>query len=94
MTEEQVLLDPTSENSPLQRPRIPRPRSLDGLTIGLLDIAKRQGDVFLDRIEERFTARGNAVKRFRKPRFSILAPAGLKQEIKASCDIVVEGLAD
>ena len=47
-----VLLDPTSERSPSQRPRLPRPERLDGLTIGLLDIAKARGDVFLDRLDE------------------------------------------
>ena len=31
-----VLLDPTSERSPTIRPRLSRPESLDGLTIGLL----------------------------------------------------------
>ena len=45
-----VLLDPTSERSPTIRPRLSRPDSLNGLTIGLLDIAKPRGDVFLDRL--------------------------------------------
>ena len=38
-----VLLDPTSERSPTIRPRLPRPERLDGLTIGILDIAKARG---------------------------------------------------
>ena len=41
-----VLLDPTSERSPTIRPRLPRPERLDGLKIGILDIAKSRGDVF------------------------------------------------
>jgi len=32
---------------------LPRPQSLDGLTIGILDIAKSRGDVFLHRLGER-----------------------------------------
>jgi hypothetical protein len=34
-----VLLDPTSERSPTIRPRLPRAERLDGLKIGILDIA-------------------------------------------------------
>jgi hypothetical protein len=94
MTDPQVLLDPTSELSPMQRPRRARPLSLDGLRIGLLDISKKRGDVFLDRLEELLVARGLAVKRYRKPRFSILAPTELKQQIRKECDLLIEALAD
>jgi len=90
----QILLDPTAERSPVQRPRLPRPSSLNGRTIGLLDISKRRGDVFLDRLEILLRERGLAVRRYRKPRFSILAPVDLQQQIQADCDIVVEALAD
>jgi hypothetical protein len=45
-----ILLDPTSERSPAIRPRLPRPENLDGLTVGILDIAKSRGDVFLHRL--------------------------------------------
>ena len=51
MTESQILLDPTAELSPIQRPRRLRPSALEGLTIGLLDISKKRGDVFHDRLE-------------------------------------------
>jgi hypothetical protein len=89
-----VLLDPTSELSPTERPRRARPSSLTGLRVGLLDISKRRGDVFLDRVEERLHARGLEVRRYRKPRFSILAPGELKQQIRKECDLVIEALAD
>jgi hypothetical protein len=94
MSEPQVLLDPTSELSPAQRPRRARPSSLDGLTIGLLDISKRRGDVFLDRLDALLRERGLDVRRYRKPRFSILAPPALKRQIQEECDVVVEALAD
>jgi hypothetical protein len=64
------------------------------LRFGLLDIAKARGDVFLDRLEELLGERGHPVRRYRKERFSILAPDALQQEIKAECDIVIEALAD
>lgn len=94
MNQTTVLLDPTSEISPVKRPRLTRPASLQGRRFGLLDINKARGDVFLDRIEELLKARGHAVSRYRKPRFSILAPVELKQRIASQCDIVVEALAD
>ena len=94
MTDAIVLLDPTAELSPVKRPRLARPASLDGLRFGLIDINKARGDVFLDRVETLLAARGHTVHRYRKPRFSILAPAELKQQIASQCDIAVEALAD
>jgi len=91
---EQILLDPTAEVAPVRKPRIPRPVSLDGLTVGLLDIAKPRGDEFLDRLEELFAERGIAVRRFRKERFSKVGAPELKHEIGEACDVVVEALAD
>ena len=88
------LLDPTAETAPQLRPRRERPKSLEGATIALLDINKPRGDEFLDRLEELLAARGLRVERFRKPRFSRIAPDELKQEIAARCAAVVEALAD
>ncbi len=88
------LLDPTSERTPAQRERTPRPSSLDGLTVGLLDIAKARGDVFLDRLDELLTERGLRVERFRKPTFTKVLPASLGREISACSDVVIEALAD
>ncbi|HLJ68862.1 MAG TPA: UGSC family (seleno)protein, partial [Chloroflexota bacterium] len=64
------LLDPTSERTPAARQLAPRPASLEGLRIGLLDIAKARGDVFLDRLAELLAARDLQVTRFRKPTFT------------------------
>ncbi len=89
-----TLLDPTSEQKPAQRERVKRPQSLDGLTIGLLDISKSRGDVFLDRIETHLTQRNLKVNRYTKPTFTRPAPIELQQQIATECDVVVEGLAD
>lgn len=94
MTESIALLDPTAERSPAARARLPRAATLEGLTVGLLDISKARGNIFLDRLDELLTGRGVAVKRYRKPTFTRLAPTALKQQIAAECDVVVEGLAD
>ena len=89
-----VLLDPTSERSPTLRPRLPRPDSIDGLTIGLLDIAKPRGDVFLDRLDERLRGRGIAVRRYKKPTNTRPAPVPLQQQIATEVNLVIEGLSD
>ena len=94
MSDTRTLLDPTSEQKPAQRERVKRPASLEGLTIGLLDISKNKGDIFLDRIESHLTDRGLKVNRYIKPTFTRPAPVELQQQIATECDVVVEGLAD
>jgi hypothetical protein len=89
-----VLLDPTSERSPTIRPRLPRPEKLDGLTIGILDIAKSRGDVFLHRLGQRIGERGIAVKHYAKPTNTRVAPLPLRQQIAAEVNLVIEGLSD
>ncbi len=89
-----TLLDPTSERAPVQRERLARPPALDGLHVGLLDISKARGNVFLDRLEELLTARGIRVSRFAKPTFTKPAPIDLRHEISTTCDVVIEALAD
>lgn len=89
-----TLLDPTGERSAGTRERAVRPAGLDGLTIGLLDITKARGDVFLDRIAEVLTERGHTVVRYAKPTFTKPAPVDLRHEISTKCDVVIEALAD
>jgi hypothetical protein len=89
-----IVLDPTSERSPAHRERIARPATLEGLTVGLLDISKARGNVFLDRLDERLQERGLRVERFRKPTFAKPAPVDLRHEITTTCDVVIEALAD
>jgi hypothetical protein len=89
-----LVLDPTSERAPAQRERLPRLDSLAGRRVGLLDISKPRGDVFLNRLEARLRERGAEVARYRKPTFTKPAPPDLRQEIAVHCDAVVEALAD
>lgn len=90
-----VFLDPTDEQAPVERPRAPRAAALAG-TVGLLDIAKPRGDVFLARVEEilRERAPGIDIVRFRKPTFTKPAPEDLRLEIARRCTAVIEALAD
>jgi hypothetical protein len=78
----------------MSRERLARPPGLQGLTVGLLDISKPRGDVFLDRLDERLTERGITVKRYMKPTVAKPAPIPLRQQIISEVDVVIEGLAD
>ncbi len=89
-----VVLDPTGERSPTTRERVARLDTLEGKTVGLLDISKPRGDLFLDTIEARLRDRGAEVLRFKKPTFTKPAPVDLRHEIATRCDAVVEALAD
>ncbi len=89
-----IVLDPTVGKVGTSIETVPRPASLEGLTVALLDISKARGNIFLDRVEEQLTKRGISVKRFQKPTFSKPAPVDLRHEIAASCDAVIEALAD
>jgi hypothetical protein len=89
-----VVLDPTGELAPAQRELTARPASLEGLTVGLLDISKPRGDVFLDRLEQLLMERGLRTVRYRKPTFTKNAPIDLRHEIASQCDVVIEALAD
>jgi hypothetical protein len=89
-----VVLDPTAEDTPATRDVQPRPSTLEDLTIGLLDISKPRGDVFLDQVERRLRERGLNVARYRKPTFTKPAPIDLRHEIAIKCDVVIEALAD
>ena len=88
------VLDPTSERQVAERQRLDRPATIAGLRVGLLDISKPRGDVFLDRIEARLAEAGATVQRYRKPTFSKPAPVDLRHEIATQCDVVIEALAD
>ena len=89
-----VVLDPTAENAPAERTLLDRPPSIEGLTVGLLDISKPRGDVFLDQLEGHLRDRGATVERFAKPTFTKPAPVDLRYEISQRCHVVIEALAD
>ena len=94
MSARRVVLDPTGERVPVRRTLAPARARLDGCVVGLLDISKARGDVFLDRIEQLLAERGARVLRYAKPTFTKPAPADLRHEIASQCNLVIEALAD
>ncbi len=94
MTATRYVLDPTGERTVAERQQLDRPAAIGGLRVGLLDISKPRGDVFLDRLQELLTEAGAKVARYRKPTFTKPAPVDLRHEIATQCDLVIEALAD
>ncbi len=89
------FLDPTDPVT-VTRKTAPRPETLEGKVITLLDIGKAKGDHLLDRLEEllRERTRPKAILRRRKPTFARPAPDDLRREILNESDVVIEALAD
>jgi hypothetical protein len=94
VNETTIMLDPTAETSAPRRERRPPPPSLEGRVVGLLDIGKARGDVFIGRLEERLAERGVTTRRYAKPTNTKVAPVALAQTIASECDVVVESLSD
>ena len=90
------ILDPTTEVNPRRIAYAPRPGTLEGLTIGLVDNTKHNSDAILLRIakilEDKHGAKAHLIKRKKS---SGAAPhAEIVDEYKASCDIIVAGVGD
>ena len=75
-------------------PLAPRPASISGRRVVLLDIRKNRGTEFLDRIETLLQAEGPTTARTAKEIFSKPATLALMDDIARDADLVVEALAD
>ena len=92
-----ILVNPMNEAVPEEASAAARLQTLAGKTIGLLDISKPGGDIFLDRVAALLAERFGVaqVLRFKKPTFAKPAPPGVTEALVAAHpDAVVEGLAD
>ena len=89
-----VLLDPTAEDETALRTRAEPLADVTGHVVGLLDISKPRGNVYLDEIERLLVDRGVSVLRYVKPTHARPAPVDLRLEITKSCAAVIEALAD
>jgi len=92
-----ILVNPLDETVRFQGTPAARLDTLEGKTIGLLDISKPGGGIFLDHIERLLREHHGVsqVVRVAKPTFTKPAPASvIDQLIAARCDAVIEALAD
>ena len=87
-------VSPFDERRRAAEPLAPRPASLEGARVALLDINKRRDDEFLDRVEELLRGRGASTFRIAKQIFSKPAAPEIVRRIANRGDLAVEGLAD
>ena len=88
------FVSPFDERVRASEPIAPRPASIGGRRVVLLDIRKNRGAEFLDRIETLLRAAGAATARTTKEIFSKPAALALIGDIAGQADLVVEALAD
>jgi hypothetical protein len=90
------LYDPTASTTPSATPLAARVSDLNDKVIGMLDISKPKGNVFLDRLTERIQERYRPREIIRrvKPTFTRPAPEEIRKELEQKCDVVIEALAD
>ncbi len=90
-----TLVNPLNEAVPRDQAPATRLTRLEGKRIGLLDISKPGGNVFLDRIEHLLKERYGVAEVIRemKPTFAKPAPAAVVEKIQ-NADAVIEALAD
>jgi hypothetical protein len=91
-----VVLDPTDESVAGQASLAPRPNSLEGKVIGLLDNSKLNSDRFLDMLVEELSERYKfaGMVRARKPSASRVVPEETLKELVDKCDVVITAVGD
>ena len=87
-------VSPFDERRREAEPLAPRSKPLRDASVALLDISKRRGDEFLDRVEARLRAEGAQAFRLTKEIFSKRASPEIIRRIANRGDLAVEGLAD
>ena len=92
MTTEYV--SPFDDRVTPDQPLAPRPASLAGLHVSLLDIRKNRGAEFLDRVEVLLRDAGATTSRVVKEIFSKPAALDLLDDVATHSHAVVEALAD
>ena len=88
------LRDPTGETASVSRSRVEPLLSLEDRTVALMDIGKMRGVNFIDRLEELCTDRGTAIRRFKKPTNTRVAPRELIDEIDSTSNAVIVAVSD
>ncbi|MBX3664242.1 MAG: hypothetical protein KF834_01030 [Burkholderiales bacterium] len=90
------IYDPTTEATGRKINFVPRPKSLKGLRVGLVDNTKYNSDQILLRVagilEREHGAKAHIIRR-KKSSGSAPSPE-LLAEYKANCDVVVAGVGD
>ena len=90
------IFDPTIEAKGRKIAYAPRPKSLAGLRVGLVDNSKHNSDQLLKRIAALLESEhGVKTHVMRRKRSAGIPPSPeIVEEFKAACDVVVAGVGD
>jgi uncharacterized membrane protein len=90
------ILDPVGSTAAASRPLAPRPASLAGAVIGVLDNSKPNAGVLLEAVARALARQVGAreIRRWQKPGASIGAAAAVLDQIAAQCGAVLTASAD
>ncbi len=90
------ILDPVGPSTAATRTLAPRPATLQGAVIGVLDNSKPNARVLLEGVARALAAKLGAaeVRTWRKPGASIGATRAVLDEISAACGAVLTASAD
>ena len=90
-----VVVHPAAEDRAELVEAVPRPRSLEGAVVGLVDNARTNSDRFMQVLGQLLEKAGvGSVVTRRKPNPSVPLPDDVFDELLKRCDIVVHGVAD
>ncbi|MBM3925363.1 MAG: hypothetical protein FJ320_05155 [SAR202 cluster bacterium] len=91
-----MVLDPTVQAMPESTVMAPRPKSLDGMTVGLLANGKRNSDEILRNVysllQDMYNFKGTV--ELNKRDVSRPAPKHIMDELLQKCDIVITAIGD
>jgi hypothetical protein len=90
------LLDPTTEAAPQTIAYVPRPGSLEGKRIALIENTKFNSDRLLQKIGEVLKREYGAAetRMWRKKNSSVPAHEEIIAEVRQTCDVMVAGIGD
>ncbi len=90
------LLDPTAEALAQTMTYVPRPTSLQGMRVGLIENSKFNSDRLLQKIGDLLKSEYGAAKTrmWRKQNASVPAHDEIIAELRKSCDVMVAGIGD
>ena len=90
------LLDPTTEAAAQPITYVPRPGSLQGKRVGLIENTKYNSDRLLQKIGNLLIHEHGAAsaKMWRTRNSSVPAHTEIVEEVRKTCDVVVAGVGD
>ena len=90
------LVSPQAHSQPLSIGAVPRPRSLQGLRVGLLDNAKAPVDRMMVHIEAKLKEKYPGIETYTASKTAASRPADerMLKSLRDNCDVVINALGD